>query len=131
MMDNKGGVLYPNVSLGKDVVLSYFVIIGEPPQGTVSGELSTIIDSRAIIRSHTVIYAGNRIGKDFQTDHGVMVREQDEIGDQVSVGAHSIIGHRVKLGHGVRIYSNVFIPEYSVLEEGAWWEPGVAFTNAL
>ena len=31
----------------------------------------------------------------------------------------------------VRIHSNVFIPEFSILEEGAWVGPGVVFTNAL
>ena len=34
------------------------------------------------------------------------------------------------LGDGVRIHSNAFIPEYSVLEVGCWVGPGVILTNA-
>ena len=123
--------VHPNVTLGSDSVLGDFVVIGEPPRSLAPGELPTIIGVNAVIRSHTVIYAGNVIGANFQTGHGVMIRENNEIGDDVSVGTHSIIEHHVKIGHGVRIHSNVFIPEYSILEEGAWVGPGVVFTNAL
>jgi acetyltransferase-like isoleucine patch superfamily enzyme len=60
-----------------------------------------------------------------------MIRELNEIGDDVSVGTHSVIEHHVKIGNHVRIHSNAFIPEYSVIEEGAWIGPNVVFTNAL
>jgi acetyltransferase-like isoleucine patch superfamily enzyme len=86
------------------------------------------IDAR--IRSHTVIYAGTTIGDRFQTGHGVMIREANEIGSDVSVGTHSIVEHHVVIGDGARIHSNAFIPEFSVLEEGAWIGPSVTFTNA-
>jgi acetyltransferase-like isoleucine patch superfamily enzyme len=58
------------------------------------------------------------------------VRELNEIGDDVSIGTHSIIEHHVKLGDGVRIHSNVFIPEYSTIDAGAWVGPSAVFTNA-
>ena len=123
--------LYPNVYLSPDSQISEYVIIGVPPRGKEAGELETHIGANAVIRSHTVIYAGNRIGANFQTGHGVMIRELNEIGDNVSVGCHSVIEHHVRIGNKVRIHSNVFIPEYSVLEEGAWIGPNVVFTNAL
>src|SRR3982750_3101310 len=71
------------------------------------------------------------IGANFQTGHGVMIRELNEIGDNVSVGTHSVIEHHVKIGNRVRIHSNAFIPEFSVIEDGAWIGPNVVFTNAL
>ena len=52
-----------------------------------------------------------------------MIREFNQIGDNVSVGTHSVIEHHVQIGHGVRIHSNVFIPEFSILENGAWVGP--------
>lgn len=122
--------IHPNVTLGAGAQIGDFVILGQPPRGKQPGELETRIGAGAVIRSHTVIYAGNRIGDRFQTGHGVLVREQNEIGDDVSIGSHSVVEHHVRLGDGVRLHSNVFVPEFSVLEAGAWVGPNVVFTNA-
>ena len=122
--------LYTNVSLGPGTVLGDFVIIGEPPHHRADGELPTVIGPGALIRSHTVIYAGNRIGANFQTGHGVLVREENEIGDNVSIGSHSIVEHHVVIRSGARLHSNVFVPEYSLLEEECWLGPNVVVTNA-
>lgn len=122
--------IYPSVHWDENISLGQYVILGEPPRGKVPGEIETHIGSGAIIRSHTVIYAGNRIGKNFQTGHGVMIREENEIGDNVSIGTHSVIEHHVKIQNGVRIHTNVFVPEFSILEEGAWLGPNVVLTNA-
>jgi|SRR6185295_9144947 len=124
-------IFYPNVSLGEGHQVGDFVIVGVPPRGAAAGDLETGIGPNAIIRSHTVIYAGNRIGAGFQTGHSVMIRELNEIGDDVSIGTHSIIEHHVKIGNRVRIHSNVFIPEYSIVEDDAWIGPNVVVTNAL
>ncbi len=129
-MPDERYLIYPNVSLGEGAVIGPFVVIGEPPRGAGPGDLPTRIGPGAVIRSHTVIYAGNVIGARFQTGHGALIREANQIGDDVSIGTHSIIEHHVVIGDGVRIHSNVFIPEFSLLEEGAWVGPGVVFTNA-
>ena len=100
------------------------------PRGKISGELATRIGARAIIRSHTVIYAGNVIGDDFQTGHGVLLREENEIGNNVSIGSHTIVEHHVKIGNNARLHSNVFVPEFSILEENCWLGPNVVVTNA-
>jgi acetyltransferase-like isoleucine patch superfamily enzyme len=123
--------LYPQVRLALGTQIEAYAIIGVPPYGRASGELETLIGPNALIRSHTVIYAGNIIGANFQTGHGVLVRELNEIGDDVSIGTHSIVEHHVHVGNRVKIHSNAFIPEYSILEEGVWVGPGVVFTNAL
>jgi len=122
---------YPNVYLADGAQIGEYVVIGVPPRGREPGELEIRIGPNAVIRSHTVIYAGNVIGAHFQTGHGVMIRELNEIGDNVSIGTHSVIEHHVQIGNGVRIHSNVFIPEYSVLEDRVWVGPCVVFTNAL
>jgi len=122
--------IHPNVKIGADAQLGEYVIIGMPPRGRETGELETVIGANAVIRSHTVIYAGNHIGDDFQTGHGVMIREENEIGDNVSVGTNSVIEHHVVIGEGVRIHSQAFIPEYSRLEHGCWIGPNVVLTNA-
>jgi len=119
-----------NVKMDENSIVESFCIIGEVPIGKKESELPTVIGENAFIRSHSVIYAGNTIGNNFQTGHGVLVRECNQIGNHVSIGTHSIVEHDVIIGNNVRIHSNVFIPEYSVLEDDVWIGPGAIFTNA-
>ncbi|HEX2059500.1 MAG TPA: DapH/DapD/GlmU-related protein [Thermoanaerobaculia bacterium] len=123
-------IVHPNVTFADEPSIAEFCVIGEPARGRQAGEVATTIGARAVIRSHTVIYAGNVIGDGFQTGHGALVREDNRIGNDVSIGSHSIVEHHVVIGDGVRIHSNAFIPEYSVLEEGCWIGPNVVVTNA-
>ena len=124
-------VIYPGVQLGLGSTVGEFALVGVLLRGRKPGEVETRIGDGATIRSHAVIYAGNVIGNNFQTGHGVMIREFNEIGNDVSIGTHSVVEHHVKLGNGVRVHSNAFIPEYSIIEDGAWIGPNVVFTNAL
>jgi acetyltransferase-like isoleucine patch superfamily enzyme len=122
--------LYENVSLGAGSEIEDFCIVGTPPRGKKDGELATTIGEGAVIRSHTVIYAGNVIGKAFQTGNKVNIRESNRIGNHVSIGTLSVIEHHVEIADNVRIHTQVFIPEFSILEEGCWIGPNVVFTNA-
>lgn len=124
----KTAVLYPNVVIGKDVVIEDFCIIGLPFQGYNNEE--TRIGDRAIIRSHTVIYAGNQIGCNFQTGHKANIRELNTIGDTVSIGTLSNLEHHIQIGDHVRIHTQAFIPEYTVLEDHVWVGPNAVLTNA-
>lgn len=122
--------VYSNVEIGNGAKIGEFVVVGEPPRGRERGELKTVIGDNAIIRSHTVIYAGNKIGINFQTGHGVLIRECNSIGENVSVGSHSVIEHHVSIADNVRIHSNAFIPEFTKLEEECWIGPNAVLTNA-
>jgi acetyltransferase-like isoleucine patch superfamily enzyme len=129
-MISKTAVIYPNVRLGANCVVEDYCIVGSPPAGRSQEELETIIGDNAVIRSHTVIYAGNHIGSGFQTGNKANVRELNEIGNDVSIGTMSVVEHHVTIGNGVRVHSQVFIPEYSVLEDECWLGPQVVLTNA-
>jgi acetyltransferase-like isoleucine patch superfamily enzyme len=118
-----------NVVMGKNASLGDFVVIGVPARGRSEGEVRTAIGDDAVIRCHTVIYAGNRIGRGFETGQGVSVREDNTIGENVSVGTGSIVEHHIDIGDNVRLHSQVFVAEYSVLEEWCWLGPRVVLTN--
>lgn len=122
--------IYENVTLGEGSFVEDYCILGAAPRGVREGELPTVIGDGAVIRSHTVIYAGNTIGRDFQTGNKVNIRESNRIGDHVSIGTLSVIEHHVEIGDHVRIHTQVFIPEFSVLEDGCWIGPNVVLTNA-
>ena len=124
----KTAIIYPNVVLGKNVVVEDYCLIGCPSKQCVNEK--TIIGDGARIRSHSVIYAGNRIGTNFQTGNGVNIREMNVIGNDVSIGTHTVIEHHVVIEDNVRIHTCVFIPEYSILKKDSWIGPQVTFTNA-
>lgn len=112
------------------MVIDDFCIIGRPPRGRSPGESRVVIGRDSLIRSHTVVYAGVRIGCRFQSGHGVLIREDTTIGDDCSVGSGSVIEFSVSIGDGVRLHSQCFIPEFSVLESHCWLGPQVVLTNA-
>ena len=121
-------IIHAGVEFLGEKLLGPFVVVGQTPRD--EDVLVTVIGAQAIIRSHSVIYAGNKIGARFQTGHNVLVRESNEIGDDVSVGTGSVVEHHVKIGNAVRLHSHVFVPEYSILDEGCWLGPNVVLTNA-
>ena len=122
--------IYKNVIIGKNPTVQDYVVIGVPPKEKKEGDLKTIIGDNALIRSHTVIYAGNKIGNNFQTGHHVNIREGNVIGDNVSVGTKTVIEFNTIIEDNVRIHSQAFIPEYCVLKRGCWIGPNVVLTNA-
>lgn len=126
----KTAKILKNVQLGENVIVEDFVIIGVPPKGKKEGELKTVIGSNSVIRSHTVIYAGNVIGDSFQTGNQASIREENVIGNDVSIGTKSVVEFKTKIGDGVRIHSQAFIPEYCELKQGCWVGPNVVLTNA-
>ena len=120
-------VIHPRVSLPDNIRIEDFVIVGKPARAGI--EKDTMIGDGCYLRSHTVIYSGNRIGVGFQTGHGVLLRDDNEIGDDCSVGSGSVIEFAVRLGDRVRIHSQAFIPEHTVIENDAWIGPNVVITN--
>src|SRR5262245_44595101 len=95
--------IYAHVSFGSGATVEDFCIIGAPPRGARAGALPTTFGGGALIRSHAVIYAGNTIGRNFQTGNKVNIRESNEIRDDVSIGTLSVIEHLVKIGNNVRV----------------------------
>jgi len=124
----ESAVVHANVELGKNIHIEGFCIVGCPFNG-YEGE-KTIIGDNAVIRAGTIVYAGNRIGSNFQTGNKANIRELNEIGDDVSIGTLSVVEHHVNIRDGVRLHTQVFVPEYTTLEEGAWVGPNVVITNA-
>ncbi|HEX9342619.1 MAG TPA: DapH/DapD/GlmU-related protein [Actinomycetota bacterium] len=131
-------VVRPGVRLGPGAVVGEWCLLGEPPAGhppsedgnPLEGGALTVLGAGALLRSHTVIYAGNRIGDRFQSGHHVLVREDNEIGDDVAIGSGTMVEHHVRVGHRVRLHGGVFVPELCVLEDDCWLGPRVCLTNA-
>jgi len=130
-MKNKNVIIYENVTIGKEPVIEDFVTLGKPPRGFKPGQLRLVIGDFPILRSGTIIYAGNIIGDRFQTGDNARIRENNRVGSDVSIGAGSIIECECEIRDHARIHSNCFIPEYTIIGENAWISPGVIMTNVL
>lgn len=115
--------LGPGLRADPDVVLGY------PPTREVDRRLVVGRDAR--LRSGTVLYGGSVIGDRFQTGHHVVVREQCEIGDDVSVWTGSVIDYGCRIGDSVKIHCNCYVAQYTEIEEGAFLAPGVTIANDL
>jgi acetyltransferase-like isoleucine patch superfamily enzyme len=123
----KTAIIHPNVNIGENVIIEDFCIIGVPVEG--KNEL-TIIGDNSIIRSHTVIYSGTIIGNNFRSGNKTNIREFCKIGNNVSIGTLTVIEHHVVIEDEVRIHSQAFVPEFTVLKKSCWIGPNVVFTNA-
>jgi len=93
--------------------------------------LDLVIGVRARIRSGTIIYAGTKIGNNFEAGHNVLIREENEIGDNVSVWSNTVIDYGCSIGNRVKIHCNVYIPQLTIIEDNVFIAPGCSFANDL
>ena len=120
--------MYPNVRLGEGVEIQPGAIVGQPPRGRRPGELETVIGAGSVIRSGSVIYAGSVVGARFNSGHGAMIREDNLIGDDCSVGTNAVLEPGNRVGDRTRIHSLCFL-EHVTLGSGVFLGPNVVFTD--
>jgi acetyltransferase-like isoleucine patch superfamily enzyme len=120
--------IFDGVILGDGASVDETAIIGVPPVGAEEDALQTVIGPGAVIRSHTVIYAGVRIGARLNTGHGAMIREDNVLGDDVSVGTNAVLEFGNRLGNRVRVHSGCFL-ENGFVEDDVFLGPHVVFTD--
>ena len=123
-----GVQVYPNVLIGEGAVLEPPLVLGKPPRGKEPGELQLVIGRNAVIRPFTTIYAGTTLGENVQTGQGVSIREDNVIGNRVSVGTNSILEFGNRVGDRSRIHSGCFL-ELTLVEEDVFIGPRVVFTD--
>ena len=114
--------------LGQNCVVDPSVLLGYPTGRRI--ELRPVrIGDGARIRSGTAIYATVEIGARFETGHNVVIREENRIGDDCAVWNNSTIDYGCVLGHRVKIHCNVYVAQYTVIEDDVFLAPGVIIAN--
>ncbi len=119
----------PTLQLGEKAVIDDGVILGYPPSRSEDGFLT--IGPNARIRSGTVIYSGSRIGRDLETGHNVVIREQNLIGDNLRIWVNSIIDYGCIIGKNVRIHNNVYVTQFTIIEDDVFLGPSVCLANDI
>jgi acetyltransferase-like isoleucine patch superfamily enzyme len=120
--------IYDNVHIGQGTVIEVPSILGKPPRDRKTGELKLLIGNNGIIRPFTTLYAGTVIGDAFQCGQGVSIREDNEIGHEVSIGTNSVLEFGNRIGNRVRIHSSCFL-EMVTIEDDVFIGPNVVFTD--
>lgn len=122
-----GAVVYDNVTLGDGCVIGAQVVLGEPLAAHYTDlayvNPPLVLGADCIVRSGTVIYAGSTIGERFETGHHVTIREHMTIGRNCRIGTLSDFQGHSRLGHYVRIHSNVLSSQGVVIGDFAWVFP--------
>jgi acetyltransferase-like isoleucine patch superfamily enzyme len=113
----------PGLNADPDVILGY-----ASARPTV---LPLVLGRDARLRSGTVLYEGSSIGARFETGHHVVIREEVEVGDDVSVWTGSVIDYGCRIGSRVKIHSNCYIAQFTAIEDDAFLAPGVTIANDL
>jgi len=126
-------VVYDNVEIGDNSIICDQCVIGEP-LASYYKEMdytnpSTVIGSDALIRSHSVIYAGCTIGGSFSSGHHITIRENTVIGNHCSVGTLCDIQGNVKIGNYCRLHSSVHISQTCSIGDFVFLYPFSVMTN--
>src|SRR6267143_6427785 len=80
------------ITLGTPNQVDPLALVGERP-GRMIPDDELQIGPNAVIRAFSVIYLGTRIGSHLETGHGVVIREENLIGDHLSIWNQSTIDY--------------------------------------
>jgi acetyltransferase-like isoleucine patch superfamily enzyme len=76
-----------------------------------------------------VIYVNVTIGDGLETGHNVVIREENEIGDHFYIWNNSTVDYGCRIGNGVRIHNNVYVAQFTNIEDEVFLAPGVMIAN--
>lgn len=123
-------IVHPGVTLGDRSVVGPHTILGEP--ASIRGEAepeALVIGPGALIRSHSVVYAGSAIGEAHECGHHVLIRAGAVIGPGVRIGSFSGVEGDCRIGAHARLHSGVHVSQGTVIGRCAWLFPYVVTTH--
>jgi acetyltransferase-like isoleucine patch superfamily enzyme len=126
----KQKLIVKSLKLGVNLTIDKTAIIGYLPARKIK-IYPTIIGKNTIIRTNAIIYTNSIIGKNFETGHNVVIREQNKIGDNVCIWSNSVIDYGCSIGNNVKIHNNVYLAQFTVVEDDVFIGPGVVTANDL
>jgi acetyltransferase-like isoleucine patch superfamily enzyme len=105
------------------------VLLGYRPDRDARPDLELGLGAR--LRSGTVVYAGSTIGARLNTGHHVVIREDNRIGDDVSIWTNTVVDYGCRIGDRVKIHCNCYVAQYTEIDDDAFLAPGVTIANDL
>lgn len=117
-----------NITGCKDCVVEKGAVLGYKPSRDIKDD-SLKIGGNAHIRTGSVIYGGSVIGGNLETGHGAVIREENKIGDDFKIWNNSTVDYGCVIGNNVRVHCNVYIAQFTVIEDDVFLAPGVMIAN--
>lgn len=125
MHDDSVRILGPVIGVTGARFIEPFVLLSHPYGG---GNDPLLIGQDVSIRSHAILYGGSKLGERVHVGHGALIREKNDLADDVSIGSNCQIEPGNVIGRGTRIQSGCFISN-STIGEGVFVGPNVVFTD--
>jgi acetyltransferase-like isoleucine patch superfamily enzyme len=122
-------VISPDLQIGEGLVADNTVVLGYVPSRSAHSTL--VLGAGARLRSGTVIYAGSNIGSRLETGHHVVLREGNQLGNDVSIWSNTVVDYGCVIGDRVKIHSNCYLAQFTELEDDVFLAPGVTLANDL
>lgn len=138
-------IILGNTIIGNSTIIGHGTIIGYPVRSKILQLLASrkvlnytyydnvssgsIIRTRCIIRTGSIIYENVHLGNFVETGHNVVIRENTVIGNGSKIGTGTIIDGNVKIGENVSIQSSVYIPPETKIGNNVFLGPRVVITN--
>ena len=122
----------PEPDIGPNARIDDGVLVGyrperPQPEGAAWGPLR--LGANARVRTGAVLYGGTSIGDDLETGHGVVIREQNRIGHGLRIWNNATIDYGCRIGDRVRLHCNVYVAQFSIIEDDAFMAPGAKLAN--
>ena len=95
----------------------------------LTGDRPLTIGAGALIRSHSVFYAGSAFGDGLLTGHRVTAREGINAGARLQLGSNCDLQGNATFGTDVRLHSHVQINQGTRVGDFVWLFPGVVTLN--
>lgn len=121
---SKKVTLGPGHNIDPDAILGY-----RPNRAIASDRL--VIGKAACVRSGTIIYLGSTIGRNLETGHNTVIREENHIGNYFSIWNSATVDYGCKIGNNVKIHCNSYIAQFTVIEDDCFLAPGVIIANDI
>jgi acetyltransferase-like isoleucine patch superfamily enzyme len=127
-------VIYPGVTIDKDVEIFASSVIGRPPRGVGIVPPKeyierTFIGRGSVIGSNVTIYAGCDLAYNVLIGDGVRIRENTRIGNESVIGFNATIQNAVEIGQRVRVLDLSHVTAATVIEDDVFWSVNVISMN--
>lgn len=123
-------ILTEELVIGEAHHIDRGVLLGYPVERKIRCK-ELVIGKKARIRSGSVIYQGSRIGDNLETGHNVVIREENNIGNDFNIWNNSVLDYGCEIGERVKIHSGAYIAQYTVIEDDVFIAPGVIMANDI
>jgi acetyltransferase-like isoleucine patch superfamily enzyme len=101
----------------------------EPMRDIGSENLPPCVGEGLVMLAGAIIYNGVTLGENARIGHHAIVREQNLIGRDFSLWNNSVVDYGCRIGDRVKIHCNVYVAQFTVIENDVFLAPGVTIGN--